>query len=512
VGGQVKDMEDLMTTSSGYLRDTAFFEAVKDIKVNTGTLVESVEPDRKQIKVKKLPDGPSEAVPYDYLVLATGSSPVVPPIPGVDLKKVFTLRKPEDADTLLKLIEAGEADRVVIIGAGRIGLEVAEAFNAQAVETTMVEMADQILPGVADREMSDYISSVLREEKVDLRLSERVKELQGDGDGKVVKVITDKGEIETDAVLVAVGVKPNVELAEEAGLKLGETGCIAVDEYMRTSDPNIYAGGDCVECAHILSGKKVFAPLGSTANRQGRVIGDNLTGGEEKFPGITGASVLRTLGVSLARTGIGEKEAKELGYNPVAGLVPSVDKSHFIAGGRPILVKIIADRESGKVLGCQVVGQGDVVRQADVISTVIRYGGSLEDIADLDLCYAPPFGTPIGAAAHTANFVRNKINGLAETVSIYQMIEMIKSGDAVILDIRSPAEAESIKFGDEKTICIPQSELRSRMDGIPKDKEIVVVCQVAVRSYEAARALKGLGFDNVKFLEGGVSLWSKIAS
>jgi len=512
LAGAVKVLEGLMTTSSGDLRDPEFFHAVKDVTVRTGTLVEAVDPAQKQVRVKNLQSGESETVAYDQLVLATGASPVVPPFPGADLKNVFTLRRPEDAQGLLQLIEAGEADRVTIIGAGRIGLEVADAFGAQAVETTMVEMTDQVLPGMVDPDVARYVAGVLREEKVALRLLERVKEIRGDGEGKVAKVITDRGEIEADAVLVAVGVKPNVELARSAGLKLGETGAILVDEFMRTDDPNIFAGGDCVEVLHRISGRKVYAPLGSTANRQGRVIGDNLTAGREKFDGIVGTSVLRTLGINLARTGITEAEARASGFQPVVGIAPSVDRSHYMAGGRPILVKILADAGSGRVLGAQVVGPGDVVRRVDVIATALRFGATVDDLGALDLCYAPPFATAIEAVAHAGNIVRNKRSGLAEAVSVKEARELVAQDQAVWLDLRNPKEIESQKFGDEQVVRIPLPELRRRSRELPKDKEIICVCQIGVRAYEACRILKGQGFSRVKFLEGGVSWWSRMSA
>ena len=510
LAGAVKALDGLMTTSSGDLRDPAFFRAVKDVNVRTGTLVEAIEPDKKQVRVKILPDGPSEAVAYDALVLATGASPITPRLPGLDLKKVLVLRRPEDAEGLLKLIEAGQADRVTIIGAGRIGLEVADAFGAQAVETTIVEMADQVLPNVVDRDIADYLASVLREEKVNLRLGERVLELKGDDQGNVAKVVTDHGEIETDAVLVAVGVKPNVELAKAAGLELGETGAVAVDDFMRTSRPDIFAGGDCVECRHLLTGRRVYAPLGSTANRQGRVIGDNATGGKSKFDGIVGTAVLRTLGLNLARTGLTEVEARAWGLRPAVGLAPSVDRSHFMAGGKPILVKVVADADSGRLLGAQVVGPGDAVRQVDVIATALRFGATLEDVAGLDLCYAPPFATAIEAVAHAANIVRNKTTGLAEGVSVYRMQELTAKGEAVLLDLRHPHEIEKLNFGNGNVVRIPLPELRKRIGELPRDKEIVCVCQIGARAYEAARILKGQGFPKVSFLDGGVSLWSRV--
>lgn len=512
LAGAVKVLDGLMTTASGDLRDPEFFQAVKDVAVRTGMLVEAVDPAKKQVRVKNLQTGASESIGYDQLVLATGASPVVPPFPGADLQKVLTLRRPEDAQSFLQLIEAGAAERVTIIGAGRIGLEVADALGAQGVETTIVEMTAQVLPGVVDLDVARYVAGVLREEKVNLRLGERVKELKGDAEGKVAKVVTDKGEIETDAVLVAVGVKPNVELARAAGLKLGETGAIWVDEFMRTSDPDIFAGGDCVEVSHRVSGRKVYAPLGSTANRQGRVIGDNVTGGQEKFAGIVGSSVMRTLGLNLARTGITEAEAKSLGFQPVTGVAPSVDRSHYMAGGRPILIKIIADGPSGRLLGAQVVGPGDVVRRVDVIATALHFGATVEDLSGFDLCYAPPFATAIEAVAHAGNVVRNRRSGLAESVSVAQAQELLARGEAVWVDVRGAKEVEKQRFGGPGVVHIPLAELRRRSSELPREKEIICVCQVGVRAYEACRILQGQGFKQVRFLEGGVSWWSRASA
>jgi len=509
IAGTVPEIGGLMTTAYGAAQDAAFFDAVKNVQVRIRAEAKAIDPKRKSVRIVSLDSGKEENLEYDKLVIATGASPVVPPIGGMNLKQVFLLRMPEEAADLRACIEGGRADKAVIVGGGRIGLEVADAFGAQAVETTIIELADQLLAGVIDRDMSDYVANALRAEKVAVRLNEKVLRLEGDESGKVSKVITDQGEIEADTVLVAVGVKPNIELAKAAGLMIGATGAIAVNDRLRTSEPDIYAGGDCVECAHRVTGDKVYAPLGSTANRQGRVIGDNVTGGDSVFPGIVGTSVMKTLGINIGRTGLTEDEAARRGIKTVVALSPGPDRSHFFPGGKNILIKLVADKESRKILGAQVLGPGDVVRRVDVIASVLTFGGTVDDLAELDLSYAPPFATAIENVAHASNIIRNKLDGLSEGIRPSSVRERIAAGeDFVILDVRTPHEIQKAGIDDPRVCRIPLSELRSRINETPRGKEILVLCQVGARAYEGARILRGEGFDDVKFIEGGLNLWN----
>lgn len=511
IAGVVENVEKLMTTVYGTVRDVLFFERVKDIKVMARTEALAIDRERKQVRIRDLETGEEREIGYDKLVIATGAAPQVPPFPGMDLENVFTLRNPYQADEIRTKIEAGQADRICVIGAGRIGLEVAEALSNQAVDTTIIDVADQVLPGSLDPEMALVVARALEEEKVVLHLGEKVKGFEGEG-GKVTKVVTELREIETDAVLVAVGVKPEVSLAREAGLELGETGAILVDDEMRTSDPDVFAGGDCAETKNILTGEKVWIPLGSTANRQGRVIGDNLTGGSSKFPGVVGTGILRTLGTNVGSTGVTEKRARELGYEPISCLAPSGDKSHFYPGSKNILIKLVADAKNGKLLGAQVVGPGEVVRRVDVAAAVISMGGTIDDLADLDLCYAPPFGTAIEAVAHAANILRNKRDGLANAASPLKLIEILDSDeDLVVLDVRSPAElSNNPLIDDPRVVHIPIEELRSRLSELPADKPVMAICWVGLRSYEASLALAGAGFEQAVYVEGGMSVFTRL--
>ncbi len=508
IAGAVPELEGLMTTSSGALRDPGFFEKNKAIRVLLGTEAQQIDRENKQVKVKNLETGDTDTLDYDKLVVATGAEPIVPPIEGMELEKVYKLRNPEDAQTLREKIEAGEAERICLVGAGRVGLETLDAFEAQAVDATVVELTDQVLPTLLDPEMADYVTTELKK-NINLLLEEKVLKLEGDSNGAVNKVVTDKREIEVDAVLVGVGVKPNVELAKNAGLELGPTGAVAVDEHMLTSDPDIYAGGDCAECNHLVTGNKVYNPLGSVANRHGRVIGSNAAGLDETFPGVLGTSVLKTLGTNIAKTGLSETEVREMGYKVHTSLIPAGDKSHFFPGGKYVLLKLVADAGSRKVLGAQAVGPGDVVRQIDTVATAITFGATADRVANLDLCYAPPFGSAISNVAHSANAVRNKMDGLVSGISAKELLEKIKKGeDFVLLDIRKPGEAEKATVNLKDTLFIQQEELKDKTSELPADKDIVVGCQVGVRAYDSARAvLSKSGCKQIKVLDGGWHVW-----
>ncbi|HUT54867.1 MAG TPA: FAD-dependent oxidoreductase [bacterium] len=512
IGGVVEELEGLMRTSFGTVRDLLYFDKVKDIRVLTRTEAVKIDRAKKVVVVKSLESSQESELAYDQLVLATGAAPVRPPIPGMELGNVFTLRRPQEAEVIRKKIEAGEADRVCIIGAGRIGLEVAEALSNQAVETTMVDVAPQVLTGLLDADLAAMVAKMLRDEKVALYLGECVNSFAG-ADGKVIKVVTDKREIETDAVIVAVGVRPEVALAKDAGIELGCTGAISVDDHLRTSDPDIFAGGDCAETSSLVTGRKIWVPLGSTANRHGRVIGDNVTGGDSKFPGIVGTGVLRTLGLNVGSTGITEEKARECGHDAISCLAPSGDKSHFYPGGKQIIVKLVADKKTGKLLGGQVAGPGDVVRRLDTIASALTFGAGIDDLGNMDLCYAPPFGTAIEAVAHAANILRNKRDGLAESLGPFELKDLLAGdGDFMVLDVRGQGELTAAgKIEDRRYRHVGMEDLRASMPELPGNKPILVICQAGQRSYEAARALRGAGFREARFVDGGMSVFLRIA-
>ena len=508
VAGLVEEARDLMCTPAGVLRDAAFFKNVKDVSVRSRTLAEGIDRDRQEVALVSVETGERSKLPYDYLVLATGGMPVVPPISGLDLNRVFRLAQPDDAVAIRQTALSRGVNRVAIIGGGLIGMEVTDALATLGLQVTVVEMMPHVLSALLDPDMASLLENHLRAKGVELRLGERVMGLEGDETGNVRRVVTDRGVVETDMALLAIGVRPNTRLAEEAGLALGPTKAIAVNEYLQTSDPSIYAGGDCVENTHLVSGRKVYVPMGSTANKHGRIIGDNVTGGHERFPGIVGTTVLKVFEFNVGRTGLTEREAKALGHDVVVSLTPSPDCAHYYPESRSVMVKLVTDARTGKVLGAQALGAGEAVKRIDVIATVLTFGGTVDQLANLDLGYAPPYATAIDVAEHAANVVRNKQAGLAIGLSPQDVKEKLDRGeDFVLLDVRTPKEYEGERINDPRVKLIPLGKLRERVGELPRDKEIVAFCKLSVRGYEAQTILAGAGFSNAKFMDGGLAAW-----
>jgi len=308
-------------------------------------------------------------------------------------------------------------------------------------------------------------------------------------------------------VILSIGIRPNVALAKQAGLAIGEkTGAIQVDDHMRTSDPDIYAAGDCVECIDRLTGRPCFVPLGSTANKHGRVAAVNICGGDEAFPGVLGSTVCKVFDFCVARTGLTEKTARELGYDVVTALAPGPDKAHYMPQSKPLLMKLVADRKTGRLLGVQAVGPGDGAKRIDVAATAISAGMTIDDVANLDLSYAPPYAPAMDNLITAANVARNKRDGWMVGISAEAVYRKIQTGeDFVFLDVRSPQEHAEVRL--PKSTLIPLGALRKRLDEIPKNKEIIAFCKVSLRGYEAALILKAAGYEDVKVLDGGIAMW-----
>ncbi|WP_027719286.1 FAD-dependent oxidoreductase [Desulfovirgula thermocuniculi] len=506
VAGQVKDFNQLFSTPYGVLRDEQFFAREKGVKVLTRTEATSIDRQKKEVAVTNLDTGESYTLPYDKLVLATGSSPVIPPIPGLELKGVHRLNHPDDALKIMEDLE--EVSEAVVIGAGLIGMEALDALIKRKIFVSVVEIKDQVLPGILDPELAAVLAARLEEQGVELHLGEKVLRLEGDEDGRVSRVVTDRGTLEAQLVIVAVGVRPNVELARAAGLEIGQTGAIAVNEHLQTSDPDIYALGDCVENTHLVSGQKVYIPLASTANRQGRVVGDNLAGIPSRFKGVLGTAVLKTLNFNIARTGLGELQARELGYDVETVVNSTHDRTHYYPGHDNLLIKLVVDKSTRRLLGAQAVGGGEAVKRIDVAATVLYFGGTVDDLAGVDLGYAPPFSTPIDPVQHTANTLRNKLSGLAKTIGARDLKARMDAGeDLVLLDVRMPAQFNAKHIEDERVMLVPLNELRQRIGEVPRDKEIVILCAMGTRAWEAQRILEGAGYTRVRFLEGGLQAW-----
>ncbi|AGL02030.1 FAD-dependent oxidoreductase [Desulfoscipio gibsoniae] len=508
LAGEVHKFDHLFETTYGVIRNEEYFWREKGVRVITRTEAKSIDRDKKEVHVENLETGEQYTVPYDKLVLATGAQPFVPPIEGLNLKGVYKLNHPDDAQQIKEYLGEVEGGEAVIVGAGFIGMETADALMKLRMFCSVVELQDQILPGVLDKDMAEVLAKKLTDQGLEFYLGHKVLKLEGDEDGHVTAVVTDQGTIETELVVVSVGVRPNVQLAKDAGLTIGQTGAIAVNDHMQTSDPDIYALGDCVENTHLVSGKKVFVPLATYANRQGRVVGDNVAGGDEVFRGILATGVLHTMGFNIGRTGLGEKQARDLGYQVVAGIYHGFDRTHYHPEHGMVLMKLVTEAGTGKILGAQALGQGDAVKRTDVLATAITMGATVEQLFDIDLGYAPPFATPIDVSMHTANIIRNKVAGLAETITVQELKQKMDRGDdMVILDVRTEPQFNMRRLKDDRVKLVVLGDLREKIDEIPRDKEIVALCALGTRSYEALRTLKGAGFKDVKYVEGGLQAW-----
>ena len=508
LSGQVENDDDLMTTPAGVVRNPDFFKMVKDIQVKNRTLAESIDREKKVVKAVDLLTGKSLEYEYDTLVLSVGSQFKKPPFPGIDLTGVHFLQTVEDAKGIRDESALLEGKNAVVVGAGLIGLEATESLKARGMNITMIEMADQAMGNLFDHEMVFHLHNELKKNGVVLKTLETVREIKGDDLSAVKSVVTDKGEYPADLVLVAVGVNPNTQLAKQAGLDIGETGAIRVDASMRTSDPNIYAGGDCVENVSLVTGKPIFAPMGSTANKHGRIIGDNICGIPSEFKGVCGTAICRVFNINVSRTGLTEKQAREMGYDCLSVLSPSPDKPHFLDEAKLIIIKLVVDKATHALLGAQIVGPGDVAKRMDIAVSNISSSSKVTDIAQYDLAYAPPFSPAMDNIITAANIAENKLYDRGTSLSPVEVQAKIDNGDDFIfLDVRSPREYEEMRIDDPRIKLIPLGQLRNCLSELPWDKEIIAFCKISLRGYEAERILTGAGYKNVKYMDGGVVCW-----
>jgi NADPH-dependent 2,4-dienoyl-CoA reductase/sulfur reductase-like enzyme/rhodanese-related sulfurtransferase len=502
VSGVIESQRELVQ------RGSDFFKMVMNIDVLTRTRASAIDRKGHRVEILNLGTNRTSTIEYDKLVLATGSTPVVPNLKGKNLSGVFTLSKIEEAQAIRELVSPHEIKKAVIIGAGLIGLEMAEAFVSQGLEVSVVEALDWPMPTILDFEVAAYLEKHLREKGVKLFLGQKIVGFGGDKNGKVNRVITEKTELETDLALLAIGVKPNSGLAKDAGLDIGPTGGITVNPHLQTSDPDIYAGGDCVENVHLVTGQKILAPLGSTANKHGRVIGTNITGGDESFPGVLGTSIAKVFDYNVARVGLSQWQAEKASYQVITSLVPGYEYATYYPNGKEIMVKLVAEKASGRLLGGQVVGPGDTAKRVDVLATALTFNATADDLANIDLAYAPPYNSALDPLHNAANVIRNKREGYARALTPMEVEGKFESGDDFIfLDVRSPGEWTSYRIEAPQSRLLPLRELRQKLDELPKDAEIVIFCHTSVRAYQAQRILDGAGFKNVKFMDGSIAAW-----
>lgn len=383
IGDDVKDIHSLITYTPEYMKKE------RNINVNILHEVTEINIQEKHVDVKDLTTGKTFKQPYSHLVIATGAVPVIPSIPGADNKNVFTLRNIEDGLRIKKYLSSKKVKRAAILGAGFIGLELAEALCNLGIDVLIFEMMPDILPQL-DREFAVMIEEELQKNSVRLHKSTKVIEFETSSEHGL-KIITEVGEaFDVDMAVISVGVRPNTVLAKSAGIETGPKGGILVDNYIHTSVPDIWAAGDCIETHHLITKRPVYVPLGTTANKQGKIAGENIMGGKATFPGVLGTQVTKIFETYTAATGLNEVEAKEVGIETVTAKIKQSDKASYYPNSKPIHVKIILDKESGKILGAQLVGSESVGKRIDIFVTAITAGMTVYELNELDLAYAPP--------------------------------------------------------------------------------------------------------------------------
>lgn len=505
ISGEVKSMNSFDHTPQGALRDSSYFAAVKGVDARCGCNVQKI--DREHKCVHYVERGEQKQLAYDVLVLATGSTPVKLPLPNADAAGIHSFWFPWDVEAVDKEIAEGDVKDVVIIGAGFIGLELAEAFVRRGLHTSVLEQQDRLLPQLLDEDMGALLLRDTKNPLLDIYLEEKAGAFVVEN-GRVAGVQTDKRLIPAQLVIVAVGVRPNVELAREAGLAIGPSGCIAVNEYLQTSDSAIYAGGDCAENTHRVSKAKVFVPMGSTANKHGRVIADNICGAQKKYPGVMGTAACRFFEQEAGATGLNERTAQQAGLDFASVVVPGFDRLGYMPGVGRIVLKLLAEKGSGRVLGAQAVG-ASVAKRIDTLAAAISLGATLEDLSGLDLAYAPPFNTPIENIATAANVLQNKLDGQLRSINPVEFEKQREQDDYLFVDVRTSAEVAAKRIaGIPSRVNLPLDTLRNAdISKLDKEQKVVTACQIDLRGYEAEVILRARGFSNVYSLEGGMSGW-----
>lgn len=505
LGATVKDLNDLMTTSWEAVRTPEFMKATKDLDTLLGWEATKINREEKTVEVKEVKTGEVKVLPYDKLVIATGADNFKPPMEGINATGVFGMKTPKDAVDMQNYIKEQGVSDVVVIGAGLIGMECAEAFLNWGLNTTVIEMQGSIFPQVLDAEMGAVFQNYLEGEDLNFMLNTAVEKILVDDEDKVVGVQTNKGVVDAQMVLVAVGVRPCVQLAVDAGLEVDRG--IVINDHCQTSDPDIYAGGDCVVTTNLVSGQRVYSPMGSTANRQGRVIGINITGGDATHEGVLQTAVCKMFDWSLGACGLSERVAKQLGYDTVTAIVPGPDITHFMPGKKLIMTRLVADRATGKILGVQIVGPGKVDKRIDTMAAAMTFGVTAKQLANIDLSYAPPLSSAMENLTNAANVLQNTIEGKAKSMRFEEFESKLDSDDVVFVDLRTEHERAQKAIPAKNQLHIPIEELRARANEVPKDKEVIVFCILSTRGFEGQLILNQAGYDNVKFVQGGIQFW-----
>lgn len=519
VSGEVQNLDALRATNAGVVRDPSFFMEMKDVRVLNNTRALAIDRNAKTVEVEDLQNHEKRKLSYDKLVLATGASPRMPAVPGAELEGVHSLTCLEEAASIRKTCEARKVNEVVIVGGGFIGLEAAVALaddSGWALKVTIVEMMDQILPGVLSPTLAKMAQADMEAHAVDVHLGEKVTSIEGT-DGAVVKVVTDKREIPAQMVIFAAGFIPNGQLARDAGLEMAPFGGVVVDEYMATSDKSIYAGGDCVAIKNIITGKPGYLPLGSMANRQGRVIGSNLAGVSETFPGYVGSWAVKLFRLSFCGTGLTAPGARKAGFQDAIGVcIEQLDRAHFYPEHDMMSLELVVDKGNRRVYGIQgCCVNGDAVKaRIDAVASVLQYATpTIQDISNLEVAYAPPLASAMDCVNTVANVADNVVSGRFRAITGDEFMDLWHHRDqnnVFFIDMRPAKASQKIESQYPDWHGIPLEQLAARVNEIPRDRPVAIVCNSGLRAYEGLLYLKRQGYKDLVNSVGGMQAVTKM--
>ena len=484
IGGEINKKSALT------LQTPQSFNSRFNVDVRVWNEVTAIDPEKKQVTVHNVQTGEDYTESYDELILSPGAAPLVPKMDGVDDPRVFTLRNIPDTVKIRDYVDEEFPESAVVVGGGYIGVEMAENLKKAGLNVTIVELADHVIAPL-DGDMAAEVHRYLRDQGVELMLGKAVQSMEDKG-GKLTLHLSE-GEIETDMVILSVGVRPDTALAKDAGLELNAKGAIVVNEYMQTSKEHIYAVGDAVEVVDFVTGQKSYVPLAGPANKQGRIAADNICGIKSSYKNTLGSSVLKIFDMTVAMTGVNERTAQAAGLDYDKVYTYSQSHASYYPGGHGISIKTLYEKGTGKILGAQLVGYDGVDKRCDVIATAIRAGMTAYDLTELELCYAPPFGSAKDPVNFVGYVIENTLTGKVKNFFWNDVEKLPRDGSVTLLDVRTPSEREVGHIPG--FIHIPLDELRQRAGELPQDKPVYIHCHSGLRSYLACRMLTGLGYD-----------------
>jgi NADPH-dependent 2,4-dienoyl-CoA reductase/sulfur reductase-like enzyme/rhodanese-related sulfurtransferase len=495
VGEIITDRDDLLLQTP-----ERFWKRFR-VRVNVFHEVVTIERTQKCVQVKNLSTGAVTPHPYDALILAPGAGAIVPKIPGIHAKNIFSVKTVPDSDKIKSFLHQHPSQKALIIGGGFIGLETAEALVHRGLTVTIIEKAPHILPPF-DADMARLVAHHIEEKGIHIITDDGIAGFQQHGEFAQVAELESGRRLSMDLAILSIGVRPELKLARNASLEIGASGGISVNERQQTSDPDIYAAGDAVETVHLVTGKRTRIPLAGPANKQGRVAGANAAGGHLEFHGALGTAIVETMGITAGKTGLTEQEARAHGLKYFVSVTHPLDHAGYYPGAEALHIKLVVEQDSGKLLGAQIVGEQGVDKRIDVLATALHAKMTVQDLEQLDLAYAPQFNSAKGPIIMAGFVAANTLRGEVTTITGEELQKKLAVNKSLqLLDVRTPEEHEEAHLSQAR--LVPVDELRDHLQELDPSQETVVYCRVGLRGYLAARILLQHGFTNVYNLTGG---------